>query len=49
MGVGLLCSVCGRLIAASEIAWQTVGGQWVCAECFYAEQSKRAEKARRDD
>lgn len=49
MGVGLLCSRCGRLIPATEIAWQTVGGQWVCAQCFYADMSKQAEKPADDE
>jgi formylmethanofuran dehydrogenase subunit E len=48
-GVGLLCSECGRLISTDEIAWRRIDGRVVCAECFYAEQSKQAGKARGDD
>ena len=33
MGVGLLCSDCGRFIAASEIAWFRVDGRCVCSAC----------------
>lgn len=45
-GIGLLCSQCGRLIEQSEVVWRRLSGQYVCAECFYAEQAKQAITAR---
>lgn len=36
---GIPCTECGRVIRTDEIAWQKLDGRYVCADCFYANQS----------